>query len=147
MACKDGLFPHISLVDRTKLFEDNPINVCYDAKGKDEKPCKNAQEGDSDYARDRNTAVASCHADATESECGDGKVPGAASTRPEKPNVCDDTNSPPLCTDDKNLNDTADGIVCLKTALQPVCNNDKAAKDNNPEHPACTEDGTKFELP
>jgi len=42
MACKDGLFPHISLVDRTKLFEDNPINVCYDAKGKDEKPCKNA---------------------------------------------------------------------------------------------------------
>jgi len=31
LACKDGLYPHISLVDRTKLKVDNPINVCYDA--------------------------------------------------------------------------------------------------------------------
>jgi hypothetical protein len=31
IACADGLYPHISLADRTKLLEDNPINVCYDA--------------------------------------------------------------------------------------------------------------------
>jgi hypothetical protein len=81
-------------------------------------------------------------------ECGDGKVPGLASTRPEKPNVCGDTNIAPLCSDDKNLNDTVEDTGrCTKTGEFPVCNNDVPTPPKFPAKPACTSDGTKFEAP
>jgi len=108
-ACKDGLYPHISVADREKLKADNPMKVCYDADGKDEPPCKKEGKDPIPYRRDRNlgTVKSGCVLSgfSDETACGDGKVPGLASTRPAIPNVCADTNIAPLCSDEKNNKD------------------------------------------
>jgi len=79
-------------------------------------------------------------------KCGDGLAPGAE--REALPIVCTDTNKPPTCEDtgDETIKEGDDIGKCSSSkALPTKCKGGEAPTDV--AKPACTSDGTKFEVP